>query len=345
MKRKIGLVLISNGFAGTERVVFNLMNKFDDGVYLFVNKEIIGYYKNFNKKVIGLGKIYHKIRFIKYLYFLKARKKLKELIKEKGINLVVLFLFHSFVISYGQSIKTLVSLRGTEVVEYLSRGKKLKDKFLKNFFNKIFDSSNKIISVSKNQIKNFPEKYKQKLIIIPNGIDSKLFKPLKNIKQKNNVILFVGRIIKDKGVNEILSVAKKLPQYEFWFAGKGDLENKINLPNTKFLGSKNSEELVKLYNQATICILPSYHEGFSNVGLETISCGRAFICTPDFSEYIENGKDGIIIPAKDEVALKNAIVDLMTNEKKRKMLEKNARKKALKYSWDNVAKKYIEVFT
>jgi len=76
-----------------------------------------------------------------------------------------------------------------------------------------------------------------------------------------------------------------------------------------------------------------------------MACGKAVIATPlGFSEYIENGKDGIIIPAKDEKSLKDAIVDLMTNEKKRKMLEKNARKKALKYSWDNVAKQYMRVF-
>ena len=106
-----------------------------------------------------------------------------------------------------------------------------------------------------------------------------------------------------------------------------------------------TEELVKLYNQATICIFPSYRESFGLVGLEAMSCGRAVIATPlGFSEYIENGKDGIIIPAKDENALKNAIVDLMTNEKKRKMLEKNARKKALKYSWDKIARQCLNVF-
>jgi len=68
------------------------------------------------------------------------------------------------------------------------------------------------------------------------------------------------------------------------------------------------------------------------------------IYTLGFSEYIENGKDGIIIPAKDEKALKNAIINLMENTPKRKKLEKNARKKALKYSWSKVAKQYLKVF-
>jgi glycosyltransferase involved in cell wall biosynthesis len=201
------------------------------------------------------------------------------------------------------------------------------------------------LSVSSWQIQNLPEKYKKKTEVIPNGVDSKTFKPINHIKQKNNLVLFTGRLIESKGIKEIVAVAKQLPQYEFWFAGQGPLKDIINLSNTKNLGFKTQEEIINLYNRATICILPSYHEGFSNVGLEVTACGRALICTPlGFSEYIENGKDGIIIPSKDEKALKSAIVKLMTNKKLRKRIEKNARKKALEYSWDKIAEQYLRVF-
>ena len=189
------------------------------------------------------------------------------------------------------------------------------------------------------------EKYKKKTIIIPNGVDSQIFKPLSNVKQKKNVILFAGRFIDIKGVKELVNVSKQLPQYEFWFVGSGSLAETIKGNNVKNLGFKTTEELVNLYNQSTICVFPSHREGFGLVGLEAMACGRAVIATPlGFTEYIENGKDGIIIPAKDEGVLKNAIVDLMTNPAKRKKLEINARKKALKFSWDEVAKKYIEVY-
>ena len=157
--------------------------------------------------------------------------------------------------------------------------------------------------------------------------------------------LFVGNFIDIKGIKELVNVSKQLPQYEFWFVGSGPLDNMIKGHNIKNLGFKNPEELVKLYNQATICAQPSYREGFPLVGLEAMACGRAVIATPlGFTEYIENGKDGVIIPSKNEKALKDAIIDLMTNIKKRKKLEINARKKALKFSWDEVAKKYIEVY-
>ncbi|MCK5450023.1 glycosyltransferase family 4 protein [Candidatus Pacearchaeota archaeon] len=209
-------------------------------------------------------------------------------------------------------------------------------------------SSAKEIIVISNQTKQYVQsiiKKSKKISIIYNGIDLEKFKSLKNIKQKNNVILFTGRFIDWKGIKELINIAKQLSQYEFWFAGQGHLVNLINLPNTKNLGYKTQDELVRLYNKATICVFPSWHEPFGLVGLEAMSCGKSVIATPlGFSEYIENGKDGIIIPAKDEKALKNAIVDLIRNPKKRKTIEKNARKKALNYSWDKNVRRLLEVY-
>ncbi len=341
---KIGFLLLSEGFSGAENALYNLlenMNKED--LFLFVNDRLSENYSDLKHvNIIKVGAYFDKSIFIKPFYFLKLLNKSKKVIKEINLNVLILFLSHSLVVYYllDKKLKTIVSLRGEEIYNFINKFKPHNRFFMRN----ALKYSNRILSVSNKQINNLKEEYKKKTGVISNGVDSKKFKPLTNIKQKKDVILFVGRIKKEKGIIEIINVAKQLPQYKFWFAGQGELANLINLPNTKNLGFKTTEELVKLYNQATICILPSYHEGFSNVGLETISCGRALICTPDFSEYIENGKDGIIIPSKDENALKNAIVDLMTNKKKRKMLEKNARKKALKYSWDKIAEQYLKVF-
>lgn len=338
---------MSDEWAGAENVVYHLGkeldNKLDINLNILTTEELIPYYFNLkNINLINLGHLGSN-KLSRIINYFNLRKNLKKFLKIEKNDLIVLFLEYSYVLffnMYSENKSVISTFRGSEIQDILDKKFNPYSFFVKDGIS----NGKKIISVSNNLIKNLPEKYKKKTVVIPNGVDSRVFKPLNNIKKKKNVVLFVGRITQDKGINEILSVAKQLPQYEFWFAGKGDLSKKINLSNTKYLGEKNSEELVKLYNKATICILPSYHEGFSNVGLETIACGRSLICTPDFSEYIENGKDGIIIPAKDEKALKDAIIDLMTNEKKRKMLEKNARKKALQYSWDNVAKQYMKVF-
>lgn len=184
--------------------------------------------------------------------------------------------------------------------------------------------------------------YKKSCVILNNGIDTKKFRPL-NLKRKKNVVLFVGRFIEIKGVLDLLNVAKQLPQYEFWFVGDGPLKDKINLPNTKNLGFKNKDELIKLYNKATIVVFPSHRENFPIVGLEAMSCGSPIIATKlGFSEIIDDGHNGMIIDDKDE--LKDAICFLMNKPKIRKKFEINSRKKSIKYDWSNIIKKYYAIY-
>lgn len=350
---KIAFLVISDIMFGGENAVLNLSYSIKNLKIPFltmINNEIYDSYNKLGKNAIAIGKI-KKGNFIRNLIAYKEIKKnIEYLVEKENPDLINVHLSRSFFAFYSLYKKIdkpiLINLHGSEINHLLYFPKNKYELLDKICLKRALDNSSKIISVGKEQIQNLPEKYKQKTIVIPNGVDSKIFKPLKKIKPQKNVILFAGRFIELKGINEILAVAKQLPQYEFWFAGQGELSNLINLSNTKNLGFKTTEELVKLYNQANICIFPSYRESFGLVGLEAMSCGKAVIATPlGFSEYIENGKDGIIIPAKDENALKNAILDLMTNDKKRKSLENNARKKALLFSWDKVAAQYLQVFT
>jgi glycosyltransferase involved in cell wall biosynthesis len=349
---KIGILLISSGFAGLERAVYSLVNnlKQKNDVLLFLNDDIVEFYKDIQGiKVFSLGKYSTKNLFAIQFSLLKLKNNLFNYLKAEQLDVLhiqssVSMAVYSF-ITGKLNIPVISTFHGTDINNFINKKNPLYTLAVKPKIKKVLEHSQKITSVSNHQIRDLPGKYKSMTVVIPNGVDSAIFKPIKNIKQEENVILFAGRFIEIKGIREIISVVKQLSQYEFWFAGKGELDYFINLANTKNLGSQPTKELVKLYNQAEICIFPSYREGFPLCGLEAMSCGRAVIATPlGFSEYIEDGKDGIIIPAKDEDALKNAIVDLITNEKKRKMLEKNARKKALQYSWDKVSNQYLEVY-
>lgn len=354
---KIGIILISdipNGFAGAERVVYNLAEAFyKEGleIHLIINEEILKYYNKLKTKRIRVHNIGKYIggNFITNRFLvIKPKKILKEIIEKEKFDLIQTNMiihpeFYKLISKF--KVPYIITFHGEEIKDFIESKGILYKILFKLIFSSVFLKSNLLISVGNNQIQNLPEKYKKKTVVIPNGVDSKIFRPLKSIKQRKNVILFTGRFIELKGIREILAVTKQLPQYEFWFAGQGPLTNLINSPNTKNLGYKKTEELVKLYNQATICVFPSHREAFGLTGLEAMSCGKPVIATPlGFSEYIENGKDGIIIPAKNEKALKDAIVRLMDDKKLREKLSKNARRKALKYSWGNVAKQYLKVF-
>jgi len=351
---KVAIFLISNGFSGAERVAYNLINslrKLNIEVQLILNNEILKYYltlKDKRIKINNLGNclgnnlLYNRIKII------KPKNKLKEILKREKFDIISTHMIISpefYKIVFSNKIPHILTFHGSEIKSFIESKRILYKILFKPILSSVFLKSNLLISVSHHQIQNLPEKYKKKTVVIPNGVDSKIFKPIKSIKQKKNIILFIGKFVELKGIREILSVAKQLPQYEFWFVGQGPLAKEIKGTNINNLGFKSTEGLVKLYNRATICIAPSHRESFGLVGLEAMSCSRSVIATPlGFSEYIKNGKDGIIIPARDEKALKDAIIDLMKNPAKRKRIEKNARKKALKYSWDKIAKQYLKVF-
>lgn len=354
MKKRLGFLIISRGWAGAENALHNIISQMihkNCAVSLFLNEEIVKYYSDIPRlKIYNLGKMHRGGRILNLYDYYRASKKLVQSLSKSGIDAIMLFL-EGAIILYSRipkkvRVPMILSLRGSEIDLYNSEDllKYIKMPYLIFPIIKLLKEADVIHSHSSWQISKILKKYQNKIKIINNGIDTNTFKSFK-IKPKNNVILFAGRFTEIKGIQELVNVAKQLPQYEFWFAGQGPLSSLLNERNITNLGFKKTKELVELYNQATICVFPSWHEPFGNVGLEAMACGKAVIATPlGFSEYIENEKDGLIIPAKDEKELKYAIIRLMENPTLRRKLENNALKKAKQHSWVEVTDKYIKLF-
>lgn len=125
--------------------------------------------------------------------------------------------------------------------------------------------------------------------------------------------LFIGRLLKDKGAEEFLETARiikeKYPQTEFQILGSidGDYQNRVDeLVKTdvlKFLGRQLD---VRPFIGAVECtIMPSYHEGMSNVNLESAANGRPVITTnvPGCRETIEDGKTGFLVQVRSSKSL------------------------------------------
>ena len=129
--------------------------------------------------------------------------------------------------------------------------------------------------------------------------------------------LYIGRLLKDKGAEELFEAAKaikaKYPQTEFQIVGnvEGDyqkqLDKLVSDGIVRFLGLQTD---VRPFISAVECtIMPSYHEGMSNVNLESAANGRPVITTnvPGCKETIDDGKTGFLIEAKNSQSLINAI--------------------------------------
>ena len=128
--------------------------------------------------------------------------------------------------------------------------------------------------------------------------------------------LFVGRIMKEKGVDEFFTAAKTVKaefgeKVAFDVVGfyedayKGTVDQLVSAGVIKFHGFQT--DVHPFYEAADCVVLPSYHEGMSNVLLEGAATGRALITSdiPGCREAVEDGVSGYLCPAQDAEALTN----------------------------------------
>ena len=147
------------------------------------------------------------------------------------------------------------------------------------------------------------------------------------------VVAMASRLLRDKGVLEFVAAAYLLRRRgimaEFWLIGDIDLANPASI-TPKEVAAWKAEGIVKclgyrrdvvsLYTKSQIVVLPSYREGLPKSLIEAAACGRAVVTTdvPGCRDAIEPGVSGLLVPARDHVALADAIQLLIKDPVKRK---------------------------
>jgi glycosyltransferase involved in cell wall biosynthesis len=172
---------------------------------------------------------------------------------------------------------------------------------------------------------------KKETEILTPPIDYKKFKPSK----KKRFVLFVGRMVKQKGVEYLIEAARLLPSIKFLLVGEGEERKrleKVAPSNVKFLGflRPESKKLLKLYSEALIFCLPSIGEGLGIVLLEAMASGCVIISTIPF-DY-----EGFLVPKKDPKALAEKIEFLIKNEKLALKMGRENRRRAKQYGWGKI---------
>lgn len=227
---------------------------------------------------------------------------------------------------------------------------------------KLIKASNIITTVTESVAKELNKYYtnSMNIVVTGNGVDENFFttKDYKsNDIQKN--ILFVGRIDREKGLFDLIECAKYIfnirSDIHFNLAGNGrDLKKllrKIKKAKIQdkfiFLGQVEKKHLVKIYQNASIFVLPSYHEGLPGVILEAMSCGLPIIATDvrGNRDIIFQGENGIIVPPRDPKKLAEAITKLLEDKNLSEYLGKNARNTIIqKYTWDILTNKMLKCY-
>ncbi len=159
----------------------------------------------------------------------------------------------------------------------------------------------------------------------------KSFRPeyRKNIRKKYNIPLdafvfgFVGRITRDKGVNEILGAFKSCKDVYLMMIGNEENITRINSELYKW--SKNESKIIYIgqvenieqyYCALDVLLFPSYREGFGNVVMEAAAMGTPAIISriPGPIDAVLENKTALVVDVKNENALKDAMEKIMQNE-------------------------------
>jgi glycosyltransferase involved in cell wall biosynthesis len=161
------------------------------------------------------------------------------------------------------------------------------------------------------------------------------------------VVLYAGRLSKEKGVMELPSICKKvkeeIPEIEFVIAGTGPAEEdlKLELPGAKYLGWVNHGDLPEIYSAADILILPSKFDTFSCSVIEALSCGLPVIAynTKGPKDIILDGKTGFLVTNKKGLAEK--IISFFKEKDLQETFKNLAEKRAKDYMPDKIINKFI----
>ncbi len=237
--------------------------------------------------------------------------------------------------------------------------------------NFIYKRCDVVFAVSNELSQKIMKESGRKAIVVPNPIDSLFFMPQIfegnmrekwGLRQEDFVILTVCNLVKNKGVDMIVKSISALKndnkcKAKLIVVGEGpekraleELVLKLGLKlNTVFLGFRNRDELLELYNIADLFILASYSEGLPAVLLEAMACENVCISTNvgDVGRVITEGFNGFLVDCGNPIMLTKKIEEIFSlPEKQASSIRKQARKTVTEnYDFRNSTKVLLEMIT
>jgi glycosyltransferase involved in cell wall biosynthesis len=195
-----------------------------------------------------------------------------------------------------------------------------------------------------------------KISVIPLGVDINLFRPGVG-KKSENLLLFVGRIDRIKGVHILIKALPliRVPVQVAIIGSKWDsgyvkeieeMSNDITrkgIHKVVFLGAMSQEEIVPWYQKASILVCPYLYESHSNVVREALACETPVVSTG--SHMSKEGADGILLTSKSPKDLAEAVEKLLEDKNLREKYGKEGRGYVERnLSWDSMVKRLVDLY-
>jgi GT2 family glycosyltransferase len=172
-------------------------------------------------------------------------------------------------------------------------------------------------------------------VLIPPGIDLESFRPLPGAKRRTDMLLALGRTNPLKNFPLTLAAWRRLPEPrpELWLFG---IEPELATePGIHYVEAPSDETVCELFNQATVFVQTSVHEGFCLPPLESMATGGAVVCTDAHGnrDFCVDGEN-CLMPVAEPEALAASIAQLLHDPDQRDRLGAAGIRTAAAFAWE-----------
>lgn len=200
----------------------------------------------------------------------------------------------------------------------------------------------------------------EKINVVPNGINTTTYNGLekdydfrrKYAMDNEKIILFMGRLVYEKGVQHLISAMPKILEgyhdAKLIIAGKGGMTDELKAQveamglgdKVYFTGYLNAKQVSKMYKCADVSVFPSTYEPFGIVALEAMLAGVPTVVSDvgGLNEIVEHRVDGMKSYAGNPNSLADSILELLLNPALCDKVTKKAKQKVKnEYNWAKIA--------
>ena len=199
-----------------------------------------------------------------------------------------------------------------------------------SYFNSVFGITQQLINSTHQVIK-----MRENPLFL--GVDVRIFSS--QIKEELSSIVFVGSLIKRKGIYEFIALSRLYPNIQFKIIGEGSeqqsLQNKSPV-NVTFFGRLNHKEIDAIFSSSDLLFLPSKSEGFPKVILEAASAGVPSVVYDSYgaSDWMDDKKNGFVVSTFNQI--EELVNELLENPTLLQQVSNNAQELAHRFDWKNI---------
>jgi glycosyltransferase involved in cell wall biosynthesis len=207
---------------------------------------------------------------------------------------------------------------------------------------------------------------RDRIRIVPNAVDHDLFTPAPSGGRRPPTVLYVGKVAPLKGAADLAEaiprILRRVPDARVVLAGSDHPGTRLDSTRAEilatlraagaasrvtFLAPMARSDLVRVYQAADVCVLPTLWDNFPNTCLEAMACGVPVVATAvgGLPEIIRDGDDGVLVPPHDPARIADATVGLLLDGARRRVMGEAARRRILTaYTMGTIASQTAEVY-